>query len=129
MVCATRRRKPTIKEADLQRSFVDWLKLKGYCYFSVPNELPLQGNTRLQRFNQRLVKTGKKKGAPDLVVVLSETTILFFELKRNNKAKLSKNQKIFHSECPKKIHVVYELQEAIRLVESNLFKDEQCKNQ
>ena len=126
MVCAIRK-KPL--EADLQASFVDWLKLQGYCYFSVPNELPLHGNHRLKKYNQKLIKTGKKKGAPDLVVVKSESNILFFEFKRNSKCKLSKNQQTFHSNCPKKIHVVYELQDAIRLVKTNSFKDEKCKTQ
>ena len=125
----SRRARPRHDEANLQQAFVSWLRIQNICFFSVPNESPRFGSdAQFFGWQKRLRKTGKRAGAPDIVVVLKCGKTVFMEFKKDSKSKLSKSQRIFHEECPKKIHVVCSLQDAINIIKDDTSNESRTEN-
>ena len=82
------------QEYELQCQFCQLLDYHNIFYFAVPNQ-EVRGGTELQRIiaYKRLKKSGNKKGASDLVIVL-KNKVVFCEMK-TEKGKQSEEQKDF----------------------------------
>ena len=97
------KKKEALEEQE-QIAFVNWLRIEGIDFFSVPNEnlfmtllkkyLPKNLVHLINALEAKLKRMGKKKGVSDLVVLL-ETKIMFIEMKREESGSLSKEQKSF----------------------------------
>ena len=82
------------QEYELQCQFCQLLDYNNIFYFAIPNQ-EVRGGTELQRIiaYKRLNKSGNRKGASDLVIVL-KNKVVFCEMKRE-KGKQSEAQKDF----------------------------------
>ena len=82
------------EEARLQTMCVRWFDLqyptKRLQLFSIPNE-----GVRNPVNGARMKAMGRRKGAPDMVLLASAGRVVFFEFK-SEKGKLSPEQKAFH---------------------------------
>ena len=82
------------EEARLQTMCVRWFDLqyptKKLQLFSIPNE-----GVRNPVNGARMKAMGRRKGAPDMVLLASGGRVVFFEFK-SEKGKLSPEQKAFH---------------------------------
>lgn len=82
------------EEARLQTMCVRWFDLqyptKRLQLFSIPNE-----GKRNEVNGARMKVMGRRKGAPDMVLLASAGRVVFFEFK-SEKGKLSPEQKAFH---------------------------------
>ncbi len=86
--------RPKVTEAMVQRSIVEYLRLRNILFFSVLNELAGGGKQAKVRM-KRAIGMGLLAGVSDLVVVL-ENAVIFMEVKSES-GRQSKNQKWFQS--------------------------------
>jgi hypothetical protein len=105
-----------------QRTFVQWLKLKGIPHWRVPNE------TYTKSWAQKRKNTalGVSAGVPDLFVAIPSVGLLAIEMKRTKGSVTSQAQKDWIAtlnSCPGvQAAVCKGAQEAIAFVESYLIK-------
>lgn len=111
----TRPMTPT--EEQEQRVLVQWLTLKGYKFFRVPNE------TFTRSWNQKRKNTalGVRPGVPDLFVIVNDH-LLAIELKRVRGGVVSEHQKHWNSALNKcegvRAEVCRGADEALELIEA-----------
>jgi hypothetical protein len=86
--------RPKVTEAMVQRSIVEYLRLRNILFFSVLNELA-GGGKQAQIRMKKAVGMGLLAGVSDLVVVL-ENAVIFMEVKSES-GRQSKNQRWFQS--------------------------------
>lgn len=75
-------------EEEEQRTFVDWLEIKGLKFTAIPN------STYTKSWNQKRKNhaMGLRPGLPDMIVITSEG-LLFIEMKRKKGSVISPEQK------------------------------------
>jgi hypothetical protein len=106
-----------VRECDVQRAIVEYLRLMGFVVFSVPNEL---AGANAQIRMRRYVATGLLSGVSDLIAWVGDRT-LYLEVK-TQKGRLNDNQKWFASMCNKygrEYHVVRSVDDVERIIRSN----------
>ena len=120
-----------MKESDDQKAFVKWLRLRGISHFAPINE-NLYGGILRQHLKPALASTliaiienflkamGKRKGVSDIVVLLPRARTIFIEMKRDQKSKLSIDQKAWKEEVEGlgfQYHLCVGVDQAIKLIE------------
>lgn len=83
-------------EAEEQATFVHWLEMKGLKFTAIPNSTYTPSKfQKIQNYN-----LGLRKGLPDLLIILPDA-LLFIEMKRRKKWKISEEQKSWIEELNK----------------------------
>ena len=84
-------------EEDEQKTFVEWLELKGYMFTAIPN------STYTTSWNQKRKNTamGLRAGFPDMVILVKDK-IVFIELKRQKGGVVSDEQKLWITELSRR---------------------------
>lgn len=122
-----------MKEADIQRAFIQWLKAVGILYFAPCNENQWSGVVRqnvhpeylairiIAMINKKLESMGKRKGIHDVEVLLEGRNPLFVEFKmpgcKQNPEQVDWEERV--SLLGYKYKVCHSLEEAVDFVNLN----------
>jgi len=105
----------SLTESTIQQQICDYLSIRGYFYFSVPNEH--YNISHGQRTT--LKKMGLTPGIPDLCVCLRGGRIIFLEVKTST-GNLTNSQPFIHEALRKLDHTVYvvrSVEDVIKIME------------
>jgi len=102
-----------MKESIIQQQICEYLSLRGIFYYSIPNESLMMALIMFkvpEKIRYRIVnffkKMGLVPGIPDLQLILNHGKTIYIEVK-NEKGKLSENQKRIHKILKNKGFDVY----------------------
>lgn len=115
-----------LSESTIQQQITSYLSARGIFYFSIPNEgimtvlkifkIPDKICYAIMNFFKKM---GLTPGMPDIAVIPEKGTLIFFEVK-NEKGKVSPNQKIIHAALERlgfDVYVVRSVEEVGRVLD------------
>ena len=108
-----------MKEHALQCQIVEYLRMKGYYCYAIPNGFysGIKDKGKKFAYINKLKREGYLVGAPDLQVLLPKGKIIHLELKVGYN-KLSIHQEAFRDKCEElghKYHVIRSLEDVMEL--------------